>query len=83
MIARQMALDVPDVRPAVLGTDTAARLDEYRKFRHRIRNIYTTNLEPDRMAHLVGNLPTLWQQIRNELAAFARFLGELADSNSP
>jgi hypothetical protein len=41
-----MSLDVPDVRPPVLQTETAARLDEYRKFRHRIRNIYATNLDP-------------------------------------
>lgn len=81
-LLRQIALDVPDVRPAVLRPDTAAQLDEYRKFRHRIRNIYATSLDPDRMAHLVGGLPTLWLRIRDELAGFSRFLAELADSDS-
>ncbi|MBM4461423.1 MAG: antitoxin [Chloroflexi bacterium] len=77
-LLRQMALDVPEVRPSVLQQDTAARLDEYRKFRHRIRNIYATNLDPDRMAHLVTDLPSLWPQIHRELAAFTTFLRELA-----
>jgi hypothetical protein len=78
-LLRQIALDVPDVRPCVIRPDTAAQLDEYRKFRHRIRNIYTTNLDADRMAHLVVGLATLWPQIREELTAFIGFLRQLAD----
>lgn len=80
-LLRQMALDVPDVRPAVLGANTSAGLDEYRKFRHRIRNIYATNLDPDRMAFLVTGLSTLWPQVRAESAAFAEFLADLARSD--
>lgn len=81
-LLRQMALDIPDVRPAVLQPDTAIQLDEYRKFRHRIRNIYATNLDPELMAHLVAGLSMLWPDIRTELVAFTRFLGELASSDS-
>lgn len=80
-LLRQMSLDVPDVRPAVLDQDTADKLDEYRKFRHRVRNIYATNLDPDRMVHLVTGLTALWPQIRTELVAFTKFLGELANVN--
>jgi hypothetical protein len=80
-LLRQMSLDVPDVRPAVLQPDSAARPDEYRKFRHRIRNIYATNLDPDRMGLLVVGLPALWQEIRQELAAFAAFLADLAGAD--
>lgn len=73
-LLRQIALDVPDVRPPVLQPNTASQLDEYRKFRHRIRNIYATNLDPDRMAPLVIGLPALWSRIRKELTAFLSFL---------
>ena len=76
-LLRQMALDVPDVRPAVLQTDTAMRLDEYRKFRHRIRNIYATNLDPERMKHLVLGLPALWRHVRQDLDRFVDFLKQL------
>lgn len=77
-----MSLDLPDVRPPVIRSHTAARLDEYRKFRHRIRNIYATNLDPARMAALVIGLPILWPAIRQELAAFAAFLDDLAGADS-
>jgi len=81
-LLRQMSLDVPDLRPPVLQAETAARLDEYRKFRHRIRNIYAMNLDPDRMAPLVAGLPILWPAIQQELIAFAVFLGNLAEADA-
>ena len=62
-------------------TRLAGWLDEYRKFRHRIRNIYATNLDPERMAPLVVGLTTLWPAIRQELAAFAAFLDDLAGAD--
>lgn len=77
-LLRQMALDIPDVRPPVIQAATADQLDEYRKFRHRIRNIYTTNLDPERMAPLVLHLPKLWSRIRSDLEQFTRFLRGLA-----
>jgi len=39
-LLRQMALDLPNVRSPVIQRETAMHLGEYRKFRHRIRNIY-------------------------------------------
>ncbi len=43
------AQNVPDVRPAILSTQSAAALDGYRKFRHLVRNAYTSRLVPTRM----------------------------------
>ena len=63
-LLRQMALDVPDVRPPVLQMVTADQLDEYRKFRHRIRNIYATNLDPERMAHPPSSHPLASDPLR-------------------
>ncbi len=62
-LLRQMTLDLPETRPPVIQRDTAVQLDEYRKFRHRIRNIYATNLEPARMQPLVIGLPDLWSRV--------------------
>lgn len=82
-LIRQITLDLPEVRPAVIQRETAMRLDEYRKFRHRIRNIYATNLDPERMQFLITELHTLWPQIHQELNKFRTFLRELshADEN--
>lgn len=76
-LLRQMALELHPVRPAVLSLNTGQRLDEYRKFRHRVRNIYATHLSAARMEHLVENLPLTWKQVREELSAFANFLERL------
>jgi hypothetical protein len=77
-LLHQMAHDVADVRPAVIGDETAERLDELRRFRHLVRNVYTMNLEPEKMGDLISDLPTLWSRLRLELLAFADFLEQLA-----
>lgn len=77
-LLRQMARDVPDVRPAVIGQDEVIALDEFRRFRHLVRNVYTTNLVPEKMSRLMSALPKLWSLLRVELLAFADFLEALA-----
>ncbi len=76
-LLRQMQSSVSKVRPAVLSQETVAWLDEYRKFRHRVRNIYATHLVPDRMQSLAQNLPRGWRKLSQELARFADFLEKL------
>ena len=80
-LLRQMTLDLPEARPPVIQKNTAARLDEYRKFRHRIRNIYATSLEPARMQPLVAGLSELWLQVRQDLITFSEFLNVLTDAS--
>lgn len=70
----QMQTDVPEVRPAVISPASRELLDEYRRFRHLVRNVYTVNLHPDRMGKLVRQLNVLWSCIKPELEAFAQFL---------
>jgi hypothetical protein len=77
-LLQQMAHDLLDVRPAVVDEDSALALDEFRRFRHLVRNVYTMNLVPDKMAGLMSALPGLWSQVRAELLAFADFLEQLA-----
>ncbi len=77
-LLRQMATDVPGVRPRVLERSGADWLDEYRKFRHRARNIYATNLVPDRVEPLVAGLAEGWLQVRRNLLVFAEFLNSVA-----
>jgi hypothetical protein len=74
----QMAQAVPEVRPAVLQLNTAMALDEYRKFRHLVRNVYTSRLIPARMQPLVDALPSVWLQLNQQLLAFADFVEQLS-----
>ncbi len=80
-LLQQVARDVADVRPAVISPNSAQALDEFRRFRHLVRNVYTMNLVPERMAGLLAGLPELWLTVRAELLAFADFLTFLAQAD--
>ena len=79
-----MAQDVTGVRPALIDPESARTLDEFRRFRHLVRNIYTTHLIPARMDNLLQTLPHLWSRLKDELLAFAGFLDSLVEApNEP
>lgn len=73
--------EATDVRPAVIDAHIASNLDKFRRFRHLVRNIYTTNLQPGRMAGMLQTLPKLWPRLRAQLLAFAEFLEQLATAD--
>jgi len=73
----QMARDLPEIRPAVISQDNAVALDEFRRFRHLVRNVYTVNIVPAKMRRTVCVLPGLWIKLRAELSAFADFTDDL------
>lgn len=76
-LLKQMQHDVPNVRPAVISANTHSLLDEYRRFRHLVRNVYTVNLNSDKLKKLIDDLPDLWGRTQLELNAFAGFLDAL------
>ena len=78
-LLQQMASEISDIRPAVIGENNAKSLDEFRRFRHLIRNVYATNLVPDRISKLMSGLPDLWKSLKAELIAFADFIDDLAN----
>lgn len=77
-LIRQMTVGVAGVRPPVISSDTAPALDEYRRFRHVVRNVYAFELDPERIAELVTDLKPAVERVRGELEAFAAFLDGLA-----
>jgi hypothetical protein len=74
LLLQQMMDEVPDIRPAVLSTETGIKLDEYRRFRHVVRNVYTHNFDPVKLGKLVSSASELFTQTKAELLAFATFL---------
>ncbi len=74
VLLQQMAAEVPGVRPAVLSPATREALEQYRGFRHVVRNVYTFQFDPSRVQHLVQLAPAILDQLRRELLAFADFL---------
>jgi len=74
LLLRQMKTEVPGIRPAVVSTETGAILDDLRKFRHVVRNVYTHHIDPVRLGKLVKNSSESFSQLRAEISAFAAFL---------
>jgi hypothetical protein len=70
----QMTIDLSGVRPSVISLEVSHGLDEFRRFRHVVRNIYADRLDPERIGDLVAKLPPLWTQLKVELVQFTEFL---------
>lgn len=79
-LLQQMSAEVLTVRPPVLSRVTRNSLDEYRGFRHVVRNVYTFNLNPTRLAVLSARLRPCLEMTTSDLSAFAAFLERLAES---
>jgi hypothetical protein len=73
LLAR-VSLDLPGLRPPVITTTTQNLLDDYRSFRHRIRNIYTYHIEPKKVEALVIKLPEMYASVRADMDRFLDFL---------
>lgn len=68
-LVKDMSLEIPEVRPAVIDQELARSLGDFRRLRHVFRNVYGFALEDQRMRPLEERLPAV-------LAAFRRQVGE-------
>ena len=73
-ILRQMAMEIPKVRPAVISQDLREELDKYRAFRHIVRNIYAHNFRIDKIKDLMGNIDKVLNKLEENLQVFCEFL---------
>ena len=81
LLLEQMASESPGVRPAVISDATRQVLEEYRGFRHIVRNVYTFRFDPAKMQRLVEDAPTTFAQTQAELLAFASFMEQQANGH--
>jgi hypothetical protein len=75
---RQMNVPVPNVRPEVIPSEIAADVDEYLRFRHVVRHIYTFDLDPVRVEDLASRLRPTFDAVSSSLLALATLLERLA-----
>jgi hypothetical protein len=76
-LLRQMTVDVPGLRPAVVGNETAKAVDEYLRFRHVVRNVYAFELDAERLGRLGSALRSTFGLVKSDLEAFATFLEQV------
>ncbi|MGB9859553.1 MAG: hypothetical protein ACPLQP_06425 [Moorellaceae bacterium] len=65
-----------------MSQETFTYLDEYRKFRHLVRNIYGFNLIPERLEPLLARLPQVDQRFREEIEAFTKQMYDIISQDS-
>ena len=80
-LLRQMATQLPRIRPAVFSKETIKRLDEYLRFRHVVRHVYAFEFDPQRIRPLAEALAGDFARVKGELAIFIDFLEGLADAD--
>ncbi len=78
----QMSAEIPGVRPPVIQRDTRACLEEYRAFRHVVRNVYTFQLFPARLESLASELRACMDSVFSDLDGFTAFVSGLASGKS-
>ncbi len=75
----QMSADSGDIRPAVIGRETRHCLDEYRGFRHVVRNVYAFSLKTSRLKELTNQLRDCFHALTSDLEGFGAFLSRMAN----
>ena len=73
-LLKQMAEEITEVRPAVISDSVRLDLDEYRGFRHIVRNVYTYKFDSVRIERPTEKADQLFVRVRAELLGFAGFL---------
>ncbi|WP_448572261.1 ribonuclease toxin HepT-like protein [Trichothermofontia sp.] len=76
-LLEQMALDIPNIRPAVITSSTLRQLNQYRGFRHIVIHRYGFELQPERVRTLVEELSQCYEELSHDMESFCQFLMEI------
>lgn len=69
-LLRDMSLEIPGLRLAVIDEDLERSLGDFLRFRHVFRNVYGFALEEQRMRPLEDRLPSVLGALRRQLDEF-------------
>jgi hypothetical protein len=73
-LLRQMFTEIKEIRPAIISRESFLALDEYRGFRHVVRNVYTFNLSFRKLEPLVSEIQKVLDQVKKEISNFLSLL---------
>jgi hypothetical protein len=77
-LLRQMTVAVAGIRPAVISAELAGDVDEFLRFRHVVRHIYSFDLDAERVQRLTIRLRPTFEAVQAALVDFATFLDGVA-----
>ena len=73
-LVRNMTLDIPKVRPAVIDSELAGTLEEYLRFRRVFRNVHGAAPEAERMHSLEIRMPATLEAFRERVRVFLSWM---------
>ena len=73
-----IANEIDESLPKVISKKSEDKLDEFRGFRHVVRNVYSYKFSGDKIEKLVKKLDELNNQLLEEIEEFIIFLEEAA-----
>ena len=76
-----MTLDVPTLRHPVIRDTTASVLDEFRRFRHRVRHAYGFTLRWPALRGLLAEFDEAYQALVTDVRQFIAFLREMLEES--
>ncbi len=76
----QVAIEIPQIRPAVISRALRDELINYLAFRHVIRNVYPFDINAQKVKELLDKLSAVHQHLTLELEAFREFLGQTGNA---
>lgn len=77
-LLKGMARDITGLRPRVIKEDTKVLLDEYRKFRHLVRNIYTFNIIPQKVIKLANSVAKTFKGFKKDIKSFINIIERIS-----
>ncbi|MEA5534232.1 hypothetical protein [Crocosphaera sp. XPORK-15E] len=77
-LLNQMGREIDNLRPQIFSAVSIEQLDEYRRFRHVVRNVYGFEFEISRIEPLVIKLEECFTIVKKELLNFAELLEVIA-----
>ena len=78
-LLRNMALEMPRVRPRVISEQTRDSLEEFLRFRHVVRHTYGHELKWRRMRELLDSFGPAYTEFVKDAEEFLRFLEAMAE----
>ncbi len=79
-LLNRMTFEIPEVRPAVIGSGTTDRLKDYFRFRHLFRNVYGSHLEWGKIEDLTAPFTEILEAFNSDINRFLGFLDGLAQN---
>lgn len=77
-LLKGMARDITGLRPRVIKEETRVFLDEYRKFRHLVRNIYTFNIIPQKVIKLANSIAKTSNGFKKDIKSFINIIERIS-----